>query len=188
MASSAVEICNEALALVGAAPIASLSEQTVAGQLLNRLYTTTRDELLVSHPWKFAKMRVILNVDATAPAFDYAYRYQLPSDCLRVIETSLGTEARWTIENGYFLCDASSTVGIAYVSRVTTEATFSTPFCEALAHKLASKIAYPLVQSSTLADQMFRLYLVHLKDARAMNAQEGGSIQIEANDWLYSRY
>jgi hypothetical protein len=187
MASSAVAICNEALALVGAAPITSLSEESVPGQLCNSLYEPTRDELLADHPWKFATKRVELTADPDAPAFGYDVRFPLPADCLRVLDTDLGTEADWTIENGYLLCNDSS-CSIKYISKITTPATFSIPFCEALAHKLASKLAYPLVQSSTLADQMFRLYMVHLKDARSKNAQEGGIQQVQSNEWINSRY
>jgi hypothetical protein len=187
MASSAVEICNEALALVGAAPITSLAQQTTEAQLLNSLYVPTRDQLLTSHPWNFATKRVELAADPDAPEFGFAYRFALPADCLRVISTDLDSEDRWKIENGYLLCD-SSEVSIRYISKITTEATFSINFCEALAYKLASKIAYPLVQSSTLAKSLFDLYITHLRDARSMDAQEGGIEQVEANEWINSRY
>lgn len=187
MASSAVEICNEALALVGAAPITSLSQQTTEARLLNQLYTPTRDQLLTSHPWNFATKRVALSADPTPPAFGFAYRFALPSDCLRVLGVDLYSDDQWKIENGYLLCD-SSAVSIKYISKITTEATFSINFCEALAYKLASKIAYPLVQSSTLAKSLFDLYVTHLRDARSMDAQEGGIEQVEANEWIDSRY
>jgi hypothetical protein len=187
MASSAVEICNEALALVGAESIASLSDNVTTARLLNSLYVGTKEELLVSHPWKFATKRLSLAVDTDAPAYEYSYRFLLPTDCLRVIGTDLGTEAEWTEENGYLLCNESE-VNIKYISKITTEATFSVPFCEALAYKLASKIAYPLVQSSTLAQGLFQQYLIHMKDAKSMNAQAAQGQIVEANDWLYSRY
>lgn len=187
MASSAVAICNEALALVGAAPLTSLSESTVQGQLCNSLYTATRDELLTSHPWKFATKRVELSADPDQPEFGYDYRFALPADCLRVVGTDLGSEAEYTVENGYLLCNDSE-VRIKYISKITTEATFSINFCEALAYKMASKLAYPIVQSSTLARDLYNLYLVHLKDARSMDAQEGGQQRVEANEWLNSRY
>lgn len=187
MASSAVDICNEALALVGADPIASLSDASPTGRLCNALYTPTRDELLVMHPWKFATKRAELSADPDAPEFEYDYRFQLPADCLRVIGTNLGTEAKWTEENGYLLCN-ESTVSIKYISKITTEGTFSIPFCEALAYKLASKMAYPLAQSTSLKDSLSRDYLVHLRDARSANAQAAQGDVVEANDWLYSRY
>lgn len=187
MATSAVEICNEALALVGAAPITSLGQQTTEARLLNSLYTPTRDQLLTSHPWNFATKRVTLAADADAPTFGWGYRFALPADCLRVLGTDLDSEDKWKIENGFLLSDSSS-VSIKYISKITTEATFSINFCEALAYKLASKIAYPLVQSSTLAKSLFDLYVTHLRDARSMDAQEGSVEQVEANEWINSRY
>lgn len=187
MASSAVDICNEALGLLGADPIAALSDDSVTARLCNTLYTATRDELLVSHPWKFATKRIALSADPTAPAFDYDYRFQLPADCLRVIGTNLGTEAKWTEENGYLLCNDSS-VSIKYISKITTEGTFSIPFCEALAYKMASKMAYPLTQSTSLKESLDKDYLRHLKDARSMNAQAAQGDVVEANDWLFARY
>lgn len=188
MASSAVDICNESLALIGAAPIASLNDATTPARLLNSLYTPTRDELLVAHPWKFATKRLLLNADPTPPAFGYAARFLLPADCLRVFGTNLGTEAVWTEENGYLLVrESSSSVGIKYVSRITTEGTFSINFCEALVYKIAAKIAYPLTQSSTLVDSLMKSSIMYMKDAKSMNAQAAQGDHIHAESWLDSR-
>lgn len=187
MAAAAVDICNEALALVGASPIASLSDATTPARLLNSIYTPTRDELLICHPWKFATKRVPLAADPTAPIFDYSYRFALPADCLRVIGTDLGSTMRWTVENGYLLCDFSA-VSIKYISKITTEATFTINFCEALAYKLASKIAFPLTQSAALVTSLGQTSLVYLKDAKSMNGQEGNGDRVHAEDWLDSRF
>ena len=188
MASSAVALCNEALALVGAEAISALSDtESPTARLCNSLYEATRDELLVSHPWKFATKRVALAADPDPPEFGYDYRFPLPSDCLRVIGTDLGTEALWTEENGYLLCNDSA-VSIKYISKITTVGTFSIPFCEAIVFKMASKLAYPLAQSTSLKDSLFKDYLVHMRDAKSMNAQAAQGDSVEANDWLYSRY
>src|SRR5688572_8267905 len=86
MANSDTEICNIALGHLGEAPITSLNEDSKAAWACNLHYALTRDELLRGHRWNFAKDRVQLSELAEGPAFGWARQFQLPADCLRVLE------------------------------------------------------------------------------------------------------
>ena len=55
MATSDVEIVNNALYLIGAKPIASFTEGTDRANLYNSVYPITRDATLRVHPWRFAR-------------------------------------------------------------------------------------------------------------------------------------
>lgn len=61
MATSDVEICNSALAKLGAESITSLSDTTRRAVLCNRQYDKIRKKMLRMHPWNFAIKRVWLS-------------------------------------------------------------------------------------------------------------------------------
>jgi len=85
MAQSVVDICNSALSLVGAASIMSLTDNSKEARICNLQYDSNRRDELRKHYWNFAIKRVALAPDAQAPAFDFAYQFTLPSDCLRIV-------------------------------------------------------------------------------------------------------
>lgn len=62
MATNEVEICNQALSLLGAAEITSLTANSCKeDRLCNRFYAKLRDELLKKYPWNFARKETLLN-------------------------------------------------------------------------------------------------------------------------------
>lgn len=186
MSTSEVAICNSALAKIGAQRILSLVENSEAARLCNEQYYKIRDDLLRSHPWNFAIKRVKLVSTGNAPAFGYAFEYQIPVDCMRILSTISSTDS-WSKEGDKIVSDDSE-FGIRYIAKVTDPNQFDANFCEVLSLKLAADICYSLVQSVTLKASLDQLYKDAIKDARSFDAQESGSVQtVVADDWLMSR-
>lgn len=183
-----VQICNLALSQVGAERITSLSDQTKEGRLCNDIYEICRDFVLVSHPWNFATKRVALGLTAGVPVFGLSKEFQLPNDCLRVVETEYdefeGFE--YKIESGKLYCDESS-IKIEYIQQVADTSKFSAAFVDALSYHLASKLAYPLVQSNELRNDMEKFYRSALSAARLYDAQEGSPRQLRKSSWTNER-
>jgi len=103
-------IANLALAKLGISPIMALTDDSKQAQFANRFYAQTRDEVLSSHRWNFAMRRDTLNRLATGPDFEWAFAYQLPTDCLRVVQLN-GYEPNeqqgaFAIESDQLLTDA----------------------------------------------------------------------------------
>ena len=186
MAASSVEICNAALQKIGAETITTLADNTRRAQLCNQQYDRVRKRLLRSHPWNFAMKRDDLTLDGTAPAFEYANRFALPSDCLRAIREEY-KDVDWKVEAGYVLTN-DTTFNLLYISNVTDTTKFDAIFDELLALALAVELAYPLVQSLTLKQSLEQEYLRELQDTRSFDAQEGDPEELETNDWINSRY
>jgi hypothetical protein len=161
MASSEVTICNLALGKLGAGTIIALDEESTEARACKLHYAPTRDEVLRHHLWNFAITRVSLVLEAEPPAFEWSYQYELPTDCLRVIEVngwqSGSTPRSWEVE-GRRLMSNSNTAEIRYVRRVTDCNLFDAIFVEALSLKLASKISRPLNGSSTMASEFLTEY------------------------------
>ena len=85
--ASVVDICNEAMDLLGAATITSLTENSKEARLCNRNFEKIRDTVLRAHNWNIAITRKQLAKDSDAPAFGFTNQFTLPTDpyCLRVI-------------------------------------------------------------------------------------------------------
>lgn len=173
MATSEVAVCNLALAAVGDSPITSMNppDDTERARLCARFYAEFRDELLDEIKPNFAIARAALNRLVAPPAFGYAYQFDLPPDCLRVVtaETSGGD---WRIEGRALLTNTDS-VSIQYVVRVTDVTRFSPKFTAALVAYLASQMAYPLTKLVSLQDMRLKIYLRALDDAKDSEGAEG---------------
>lgn len=188
MASSAVDICNSALIKVGADRIISLTEDNQRARLCNEQYSKLRDDLLRAHPWNFAIKRVELAQSSTAPAFDYDYAFDIPSDCLRVLGTDLTSDDDFKIEAGRRIVCNSSALSLKYIAQITDVGYFDSVFTECLAFKIAADIAYSLSGSASLAELLYRQYKEKLSEARSFDAQEGSADRILSDEWINSRY
>ena len=186
MAITDVTICNSALTKVGAQRISALSDNNDRARLCTEQYDKNRQNLLVSHPWKFARDRVALSASITAPAYGWAYKFPLPSDCLRVWGTSTEPDD-WTTE-GRFLFSNSSEISINYIKDLTDESLFTPSFAEALACMIAEDISYALTKSSSLLENLQKKTKAAIAFARNQNGQEGVGDRIYADTWLNARY
>ena len=161
MAASETTICNIALGKLGARRIIALDEESVEARACLLHYAETRDEVLRHHRWNFAIKREALTQLVTPPAFEWRFAYELPVDCLRVLEVNnqgRGTRIRaWEVEGRTLLSD-DETALVRYINRITDCNQFDSLFVEALATKLASKIARPLTGSGPLSGEMLTEY------------------------------
>ncbi len=185
MALTAVEICNSALYKIGAQRITSLSDGTKSSIILNDQYDRLRKEVLRAHPWNFAITWVALAATVNTPVSeDYTTEFLLPSDVIRVLSTNLADNLDWEIGynadgNKCLFCNDTS-VTIQYIKNVTNTTLFAPDFDEALAFRIAADIAYALVQSQSIQQNMFKLYQAALGQARSFDGQEKGQDMIEA--------
>lgn len=154
-------IANLALAKLGISPIMALTDDSKQAQFANRFYAQTRDEVLSSHRWNFAMRRAALNRLATAPDFEWEFAYQLPADCLRVVQLNgyEPSEAQGTfaVEADQLFTDAEE-AQVRYIARVTDGSLYPALFSQALATLLASRLAGPLTGSRELPSVMLEEY------------------------------
>lgn len=184
MASSETAICNSALIKLGVERINSLLEDNERASVCAEQYPKMRDEVLYDHPWNFAIKRAELPLLVSTPVYGFDQEFTLPLDCLRVLEIDGNIEFK--IEGRKLLAN-DDVAKIKYISRITDVSLFTPKFDEALALRLASDLAWPLVQSRTLAEDMLKAYILWLKDGRSSDGQEGTPEDIVADEWLLAR-
>lgn len=196
---SVVDICNEAMDLLGAATIASLTENSKEARLCNRRFDTVRDAVLRSHPWNIAITRASLAKDSTAPAFGFVNQYTLPTDpyCLRVLSffnsyvnsevAAYDSQVMYKIEGRKILSN-EGTCKITYIGRITDTEQYDSMLSNTIAHALAAETAYAITGSSNLAQLMGQRYEMKMREARSADAMEGMPDQIIANDFINVRF
>jgi hypothetical protein len=196
---SVVDICNEAMDLLGAATITSLTENSKEARLCNRRFETVRDAVLRSHPWNTAITRAEIAKDSAAPAFGFSYQYALPTDpyCLRVLSfwnsnvdseiAAYDSQVMYKIEGRKILSD-EGTCKITYIGRITDTEQYDAMLSNTIAHRLAAETAYAITGSTTVAQQMQALYEQRLREARSMDAMEGYPDKIIADDFVNIRF
>lgn len=185
MTTSVVQIVNNALVKIGANAILTLTEDSEAARAANLIYEQVRDACIRDHVWNFAVNRLELAQNSVAPAFGFAYQYNVPSDCLRVLQME-DVDMFYKIEGGKLLTD-EGTAKILYLARVEDVNLFDAMFVEALSARLAAELSVTLSESNTLYSNMMEMYQRKVADARSMDAQESGYLEVVADTWLDSR-
>ena len=185
MATSVVQIVNNALIKIGANAIISLTEDSEAARAANVMYEQVRDATIRDHIWNFAVARVELAQSVETPAFRFAFQYQLQSNCLRVLQME-DVNMVYKIEGRKLLTD-EGTAKIMYLGKVTDVNEYDSMFVEALSARLAAELAITLAESNSLYQNMMEMYRFKIADARSADAQESGYSEVIADTWLDSR-
>ena len=188
MAQSEVAICNRALGAIGSDALISLAQETKAARLCALLYPELRDEVLRSHPWNGATARAALPALTAAPAFEFAYAYQLPSDCLRVLRVyEAHASDRWLVEGRTIVTDLSAPLRIEYIRQVTDPALLDPLLTSAIAARLAMDLATSLADNASLRQQMEREYKRVLREARGVDGQESSLRRLASDAFVEAR-
>lgn len=204
VAVSVVDICNEALVLIGQDEIVALTDATSRAKVCNRLYPSVRDAVLRAYPWNCAMVYAALTVDAAPPAWGFTYRYALPNDCLRVVylDSDTGTPSplpvwgdtysgAWLLSSywmtrfkvvGRWFYSNQTTANIRYISRVTDPGLWDTLLKTAIIERLAAQFSIPLKGDKALAKAQMEIYMLTLREARGVDGQEGIPDKIESTD------
>lgn len=172
MATSDVQICSNALLLLGAQSINSFDDDSDRALLVSNLWANSRDAVLRAHPWNCAVKRIALAPLSEAPAFDYAYQFNLPADCLRVLGCGKkGEEQEYELEGRRLLSD-EATLYLRYIYRNEDVTTWDSALVQAAEAYIAMTCAYPITKSSSQQEMAANLWKLKLRDARTIDGLE----------------
>lgn len=170
-----VEICNQAMILIGAQRISSLSAPSNPRERdLALIYPQARDSELRKNRWLFAKTEASIALDGsyTAPTdSQWAGRYQLPADCVRAhlppSDGTLEVRGRYVYSQG-----DDDTLLLTYTKSTAVVGEFDANFADALAARIAYIAAEQLTQSSAKRQLALEHYKLAISEARRSNAIE----------------
>lgn len=200
MALTTIDICNHALLKVGADTIASLDVNQAQDQgtlesakLCNIFFDQALEETLRMYPWNSATKRAKLSRLSDAPVFKYAYAYQLPNDCVRVIDIYNSKEAypsscSWVIEGRQVLTN-EETVYLKYVGVPENVQHLDPLAVQALICRLGIKLSVPLQLDNDVANNLIsELEQVIMPSARSIDTIENRDWSDEPSNWMSTRY
>lgn len=196
------DLCNIALARIGIARIGSIDDTTVQAKWCKTLLPTIRQTCLTMDWWSFADKRVQLAQDATAPAFEFSYRYLLPSDFLRLHEyngANIDVSAldpiyrvwllsRFKIEGSYVFTNDGE-VKIVYTYDNNNPSTWSPQFLKLVATMLASELAAAINKNDKQRGSLeSEALMTFLPLAAAIDSQQRESVKrYQVDDLLWGR-
>lgn len=196
---SVVDICNEAMDLLGASTIISLTQDSKEARLCNRRFDTVRDSVLRNHIWNIALTRKEIAADAVAPDFGFTHQYTLPTQpyCLRVVSfwnsvvdneiAAYDSNVMYKIEGRKILSN-EGTCKITYIARVSDTELYDSLLSSTIAYRLAADTAYNITGSMSVAQNMQALYEARLREAKGVDAMEGYPEQPQANEYIEVRF
>jgi len=195
-----VEICNHALLKIGADTIASLDinqndqEAVVqSAKLCNIFFNQALEEVLRTYRWNSALKRAELTRLTEVPAFKFEYKYQLPNDCVRVVNVYEDKEAyddrtEWVVEGRTILCNYK-TVYLCYVHLPEDVNTLDAFLTQAVVQNLAIKLSVPMQLDQVMQNNLISEYNnVILPQARSVDTLENKYWEMEESDFLLSRF
>lgn len=165
MPSTRTEIANLALGHLGQYRITDIDEQSPPAVAVRDAWAMARDAVLRAHHWNFATTPVVLSQLATAPAFGWAYQWQLPADFLKLVSVNgvfSGTrDTEFTIRGNLLLTNEQK-AEVEYVRCVTECELWDSQFVMLFGLELAQLIAPRLTLSggNALAERAERAGLL----------------------------
>jgi len=173
------DIANIALAKFREGRITNIESNTDSvAVVMNDQYDHALELLLEEHRWNFAGKRVTLTQVSDKPPFGWDYKYQLPSDIIRLKDVNgedVEASSRHYVVEGDKLLTNDKTVTITYTAKVTDVNLFSPSFIESLAFKLASLVCGRLTGDTELAIALDRQYSVAVAKSMNSDAKVAGS-------------
>lgn len=187
--SSYVEIANRAAVAVGtSARLTTPGDDTVLGRAVAAVWDLERKAALRDGGWNFAIAREELPQLAEKPKHGYDAQFELPSDCLKLIEIYGGQRLRYQLEGRHILADTSGPLQIRYLRDIDEPAEFDASFAEAFALRIAMAIGNKIAGSAFDKGAVFNQYRDALGSARSADAGENPPVVHEESDWVLERF
>lgn len=162
-------LINVALTRIGANQITSLEDDTEEQRAAVALWDVVRRATIRDGTWSWATREVGLAPLVSNDSLRFQYSFQLPSDCLRVMEVYDTYNYKLV---GRHIHSDGSTCKLRYIADVTDTTEWDPSFDDVMAQRLAAELAFALTKSQATADSMWVLYDRKLRTARHQDSME----------------
>ena len=177
------DVANNALAYLSAEGITSVFDQeNTKARVISSVFDSVAAEVMRSHRWSCLVRRVELSRLADRPllnrTFGYQYQFELPTDNLRVLDINgepWNRKERSFDINGRMLLMNSPKAFLRYIAHVKETAEWDVLLAEAVALKLAMRIARTITKDGASSEQLYGLYKSRIAEAQHVDAMENGS-------------
>jgi hypothetical protein len=194
-----VAIANRALTKIGDARITSLADNVESARVISSSWDAVLDNELRLRNWNFSIARTSLPLLVDSPAWGFSYQYQMPSDCLRIIQVGeyypglsltnyrAAPDELYQIEGGKILSDLGAPLKIKYVARIENSGLWDASFVEVFACRMAMEICERRTESSSKYDRLRDAYKEAVRIAARSDAIENPPQMLPDDSWMMSR-
>lgn len=187
--TSYVAIANLAATTIGtAARLTTPGDDTTLGRAVASVWEIEREAALRDGAWNFAMRRASLAALSEAPAHQFAAKFQLPADCIRLIEIYELRRDEWQLEGRAINADHTGALKIRYLANITEPAEFDPLFAKAFALRIACAIGNRIAGSTFKEELNWEKYRQALAEARRVDAMENPPIEQAESSWVESRW
>lgn len=169
--ASAIDICSTALTLLGDKPISSLNEDAPRAVVAANIYPSARADVLRCHPWNCLEADVILSPMVELPPFRWSKQFQLPGDLLRIIEIGGGLQPNDYRVQGRRILANTDALYLTYIQD-KDESLWDSSLVDVMIKRMVKDMAYAITASTSLNELKAQEYVVALRQAKAVDAQE----------------
>lgn len=183
-----IEICTNALLLLGDSAIASLTENTDRARRCANIYPQARRDVMRGHPWNCLVRRVQLAPLASPPPFGWAQQFNLPGDCLRLLDVGVNNcQVEFECEGNKILANAM-VLNVRYVADAT-ESAWDANLTDIMIKRMVKDLAYPITKSTSLAQLKAQEFELAWKRAKSVDGQENPPEDFASNSpFLEARF
>jgi len=173
-------IASMAAGLLDDYSVTSLDDDTPLGRYMAREFGTVRREVLEEYPWHRARKIATLTELAEAPAFGFAAKYQIPSDCLRMYRISSdgifnAAPIKFKVYGTELHCDTTSELYVVYIRDLTTMSAWSALMGRVFVAKMAMYASQGVTGKAGYFEKTKAAYQDASIAARAVDALSEGS-------------
>lgn len=193
------EICQLSQSRLGNISLVSDIDnpETPAEKAYAKWYDVCREDLLKTLMPNFALCRIIVPRLAEKPAFGWAFAYQYPNDCLKVLgigetqskENNLSVE---TLPSGTMAIlsddDCPSGMPIRFIRNIQDVGKFSPEFIMLLSWALAYNCCIEITKDYDKLNYIEKVMPSKLSAASSVNAQENKPVRINTSKFKQARY
>lgn len=198
--ASETDLLNDALGQAGLPAIVSLTSNEPNAAWCRTFYPSLRQAFLRAYRPSCARKRATLQQNATLPAFEFAYAYDLPPDYLMLIAYNggaptvanldpdfQGVPAGWVIEAGQILTNDGEAF-IRYIRDVPNPALWDSLFYQVLAATLSSKLISAVWKDITKSQMKLKEAMdLWMPPAMAADGQGDSLIPFIVDDLTHGR-
>lgn len=189
--SDYVTIANMAAARIGTETrIASPDDDRFVARTFKAAWDIERQAAIRDGAWNFAARRGDLAAvaDPGVVLYPWTYGFELPVDCLRLIEVLGGCRDAYALEGRLILCDSAGPLYIRYSTDVPQESLWDAAFTHAFALRLAWRCGRRIAGSAFDQELCWSEYRQALSAARRVDARENPPIEQEDSSWIAARH
>lgn len=191
--NSSTQICNMALSRLGnRVTVNSITDPTVPEERICAIwYDPCRQSVLKRLMPNCALERKVVAKLSVTPAFGYAYAYQYPSDCLKVLGVGdvQDKENNYAVEGSMILTDEDYEDGmnLRYIKDLTDVSKMTVEVCLAISAEMMEKIALQVTQDAEKLKAANAFIKIDMGSASALNGQENRPVRINRSLFKLAR-